>query len=192
MNMTPINGGVAALALATPFFLDDQDTPTTKPAAKDDKTKPAAKPARKLSDFEKAAIKRIGKTDKKLAKKLAEKLPQKKSGKEARDYISKRLKKIADERKALKGAEKFGIKNPDRKKALDKLEKTLKQIFQFYLFGTVPKWFADMQKKVKKDAKKTPTTKPAAPQGEPRPTTPPRAPDGLILNFIAGERAIAF
>ena len=191
MNIIPTNGA-AALALATPFFLDDQDAPTTKPAPKDDKAKPKAAPARKLSDFEKAAIDRIGKTDKKLAGKLGEKLPQKKTGKESRDYISKRLKKIADERKALEGAEKFGIKSPDRKKALDKLEKALKQMFEFYLFGTLPKWFTDMQKKAKKDAKKTPTTKPATPKGDPRPTTPPRSADGLILNFIAGDRAVSF
>lgn len=182
--------------VATPVFFQDsnQDTPTTKPAPKPqdgpkgktkDKSKGKPKVDRPLGDVEIEALKRIEKIDQALARKLRAKLPKKQTKPEQSDYIRKRLGKIIDERKQIKGMEKAGIFRPDRLKALDKLQKELLDLGVFFTFGQRPRWYIKLLEDRKK-AKKTkqPTSKPTKqPAGGSNGLN--RTPDGFFLNFVA-------
>ena len=176
--------GTPAFAIATPVFMQDQQSPKPKP---DDKGKPKAKPKkdRELSDFEKEAIKRIAKLDPALAKKLTAKLPKKKTGKEQFNYIGNRVRKLEDSRTSLQKAREKGLVNEKGlKKGLKRLKDIKSELVDmavFYKFGGLPGWYQKLLKeRKKKEEKKSPTTKPTT-----KPNRSGRLPEGLLLSFVS-------
>ncbi len=186
--------------VATPVFFQssDQDTPAAKPQGKP-QNKPGGKPKKDgpkkgktkgkpptlkgLGDVEKEAIKRIAKIDQRLADKLKAKLPGKNTKQKRAAYIIKRFGKLQDERTQIKGMEKAGISDPDRLKALKKLERELNDLSAFYKFGFSPAWYVKLLKERKKaKAKKQ---QPAGPAPTSRPVVTSRIPDGLLVTLAA-------
>ncbi len=181
-----------------PVFLQDQDTPKTKPkedgkdkkAKKDGKGKTDKKgkksKTRKLTDLELEAIKRIAALNSGLAAKLRRKLPKKLTPDEIKAYLGKKLVSIDEdsneweEFKKNKFADKKGIdKKLERNK---RVREDIFDILDFIEFGVIPDWYKKILKKRKKAQKKqegkSPTSKPASkPSKKPGDRPVPKRPD---------------
>lgn len=172
----------ARFAGFAPVFLQDQETPKTKPK-EDGKDKKPAKKTRKLTDFEQEAIKRIGKTSPKLADKLRKKLPEKLTKDAQEKYIRKKIRELNEDSNQLEKLKKQPFADPkgiDKKlKENKKLVRELSRIGVVITFNVFPKWYQEILKKraeqKKKEQKgKSPTSKPATKPGD-RPV--PKRPD---------------